>query len=146
MAWCCPSAVELLICYIHTNSPRIDQNTQDKENPDNTEYKSRRPIIKNFCILGVANSERRSQEYRITMKNSEYWLLNDNPTADETCRRYLDPVRLVEWIVYKDHGDSSDIAIKPCSADPWKHARRKKSEERARVLSAEGTSHVRSQA
>ena len=53
------------MCYVYTNSPRIDQNTQDKENPDNT--------------------------------------LNDNPTADETCRRYLDPARLVEWIVHKDH-------------------------------------------
>jgi len=145
MTWCCPSAVELLMCYIHTNSSRIDQNTH-KENPDNTEYKSRRPIIKNFCILGVANFERHSQEYRITMKNSEYWLLNGNPTADETCRRYLSPVRLAEWIIHKDHGYSSNTAIKPCSADPWKHARQKKFEERARVLSTEGTSHGQSQA
>jgi len=146
MARCCPSAVELLICHIHTNFPRINQNTQDKENPDNTEYKSRRQKIKNFCILGVANSKGYSQEYRITMEHSEYWLLNDNPTADETCRRYLSPTRLVEWIIDKDHGDSSDTVMKLCSADPWKHTRHKKSEERARVLSTEGTSHRRSQA
>ena len=66
------SAVESLMCCIHTNFPRVNQNTQDKENPDNTEYKSRRQIIKNFCILGVANSNRHSQEYRMIMKNSEY--------------------------------------------------------------------------
>ena len=72
MARCCPSAVESLMCCIHTNFPRINQNTQDKENPDNTEYKSRRPVIKNFCILGIANSERHNQEYRITLKNSKY--------------------------------------------------------------------------
>ena len=140
MAWCCPSAVELLMCHIHTNFPRINQNTQDKENPDNTEYKSRRPIIKNFCILGITISKRHSQEYRITIENSEYWLLNNNPTADETCR-YLNPARLVEWIIDKEHGDSSDTVMKLCSADPWKHVGQKRSEERARVLSTEGTSH-----
>ena len=121
-------------------------NTQDKENLDNAEYKSRRPIIKNFRKLGVDNSERRSQEYRIIVKNSEYWLMNGNPTADETCRRYLSPARLVEWIIDKDHGDSSDTVMKLCSADPWKHAKQTKSEERARVLSTERTSHRQSQA
>jgi len=35
---------------------------------------------------------------------------------------------LAEWIVHKDHGDSSDTARKSCSSDPWKHARRGKSE------------------
>ena len=74
-----PSAVELLMCHIHINSPGINQNTQDKENLDN--------------------------------------VLNDNPTADETCLRYLGLARLAEWIIDKDHGDSSDTAIKLCSAD-----------------------------
>jgi len=60
------------MCCIHTNPPRIDQNTHGKENPGNTEYKSRRPIIKNFCILGLTNFKSHSQEYRITMENSEY--------------------------------------------------------------------------
>jgi len=60
------------MCCIRTDFPRINQNTQDKENPDNTEYKSRRPLIKNFRILDNANFEGHSQEYRITMENSEY--------------------------------------------------------------------------
>jgi len=66
------SAVEFLMCCIHNNSPSIDQNTLDKENSDNTEHEPKRQVIKNFCILGVANSERHDQEYRITVKNPEY--------------------------------------------------------------------------
>ena len=44
--------------------------------------------------------------------------MNDKPTADETGRRYLSPARLVEWIIDKGHGDSSDIVMELCSADP----------------------------
>ena len=66
------SAVEFLMCCIHNNSPSIDQNILGKENSDNTEHEPRRPIIKNFCILGVVNSERHNQEYRMTLKNFKY--------------------------------------------------------------------------
>ena len=81
------------------------------------------------CILDFANFERRSQEYKITVKDPEYWLMNDSPTEDETGRRYLSPVRLVKWIFDKGHGDSSDVVMKLCSTDPWKHTGQKKSEE-----------------